>query len=98
MELLKSFKYQTNCVIMITPEQCRAARGLLAWSQQELAQKARVGVVTIHQLEAAISEPRSATLDVIRRAFEAAGVEFIDENGGGPGVRLRKRQRSKKSK
>ena len=75
---------------MLTPEQCRAARGLLAWSQTELAEKARVGVVTVHQLEAASSQPRPATLDVIRRAFESAGVEFIDENGGGPGVRLRK--------
>lgn len=80
---------------MITPEQCRAARGLLAWSQNELAKKARVGVVTVHQLEAASSQPRPATLDVIRRAFEFAGVEFIDENGGGPGVRLRKRQQPK---
>ena len=75
---------------MITPEQCRAARGLVAWSQQQLAEKAGVGVVTVHQLEAASSQPRRATLDVIRRAFEAAGVEFIDGNGSGPGVRLRK--------
>jgi len=74
---------------MITSEQCRAARGLLAWSQQQLAQKAAVGVVTVHQLEAGSSQPRRATLTVIRRAFEAAGVEFIDDNGGGPGVRLR---------
>jgi ribosome-binding protein aMBF1 (putative translation factor) len=83
---------------VITPEQCRAARGLLAWSQQELAQRARVGVVTVHQLEAEASQPRRATLEVIRRAFEVAGVEFIDENGGGPGLRLRKRQRLKKTK
>ena len=83
---------------MITSEQCRAARGLLAWSQQELAERARLGVVTVHQLEAGVSEPRRATLEVIRRAFEIAGIEFIDENGGGPGVRLRKRQRAKKSK
>lgn len=83
---------------MITPEQCRAARGLLAWSQNELAKKASVGVVTVHQLEAASSQPRSATLDVIRRAFESAGVEFIDENGGGAGVRLRKSPRAKLSK
>jgi transcriptional regulator with XRE-family HTH domain len=76
---------------MFTPAQCRAARGLVGWSQQELARQARVGIVTVHQLEAGLSEPRHATLDVIRRAFEAAGVEFIDENGGGPGVRLRKR-------
>ena len=83
---------------MIAPEQSRAARGLLAWSQQDLAQRARVGVVTVHQLEAGVSRPRRATLEVIRRAFEVAGVEFIDENGGGPGVRLRKRQRLKKPK
>jgi transcriptional regulator with XRE-family HTH domain len=80
---------------MITAEQCRAARGLLDWSQQHLAQRASVGVVTVHQLEAASTRPRRSTLDVIRRAFEAAGVEFIDGNGGGPGVRLRTPQQSK---
>ena len=83
---------------MVTPAQCRAARGLLSWSQQQLAERARVGIVTVHQLEAGISEPRAATLEVIRRALETAGVEFIDENGGGPGVRLRKRQRLKNFK
>ncbi len=77
---------------MLTPEQCRAARGLLGWSQQRLAHQAQVGVVTVHQLEAGLSQPRRATLDVIRRAFETAGVEFIDENGGGPGVRLQRRK------
>ena|SRR5271155_2196834 len=75
---------------MFTPAQCRAARGLLGWSQQELARRARVGIVTVHQLETGLSQPRRATLDVIRRAFEAAGVMFIDENGGGSGLRLRK--------
>lgn len=75
---------------MVTPEQCRAARGLLSWSQQDLAKNAGVGVVTVHQLEAGVSQSRRSTIGVIRRAFEAAGVEFIDENGGGPGVRLRK--------
>jgi transcriptional regulator with XRE-family HTH domain len=83
---------------MITPEQSRAARGLLGWSQQELADKAGVGIVTVHQLETGTSRPRRATLDVIRRAFERAGVEFIDENGGGPGVRLKKRTRPKSTK
>jgi transcriptional regulator with XRE-family HTH domain len=78
---------------MVTPEQSRAARGLLGWNQQDLAAKAGIGVVTVHQLEAGTSQPRRATLEVIRRAFETAGVEFIDENGGGPGVRLRRRQR-----
>jgi transcriptional regulator with XRE-family HTH domain len=81
---------------MIDASQCRAARGLPDWSQQELAEKAGVGVVTIRQLEASIHEPRRATLDVIRRAFEAAGVELIDENGGGAGVRLRKAHKKTK--
>jgi hypothetical protein len=54
--------------------------------------------VTVRQFEAGLNEPRRATLEVIRRALEAAGVEFIDENGGGPGLRLRKSQRGRKSK
>jgi len=83
---------------MITAAQCRAARGLLAWSQQELAGRAGVGTVTVHQLEAGTSEPRRATLEVIKRAFEEAGIEFIDENGGGPGVRLAKSRRDKARK
>jgi transcriptional regulator with XRE-family HTH domain len=78
---------------MITPAQCRAARALLDWTQQYLADQARVGIVTVRQLEAGVSEPRRATLEVIRGALEAAGVEFIDGNGSGPGVRLRRPNR-----
>ena len=62
------------------------------WTRAEsadLADRADVGIMTIHQLEKG-SQPRRATLSVVRSAFEAAGVEFIDENGGGTGVRLRK--------
>ena len=77
---------------MLTPAQCRAARGLVDWSQLELAEHAGVGIVTIRQLEAGSHAPRRATLDVVRRALEAAGVEFIDENGRGAGVRLRNTQ------
>ena len=80
---------------MVDPAQCRAARGLFAWSQQDLAGEAGIGVVTVHQLEAGTSSPRRATLEVIKRAFENAGVEFIDENGGGPGVRLKKSTKGK---
>ena len=80
---------------MITATQCRAARALLDWSQQELADSAGVGIVTVRQLEAGNTQPRRATLEVVRRALESAGVEFIDENGGGPGVRLRKREPKK---
>jgi transcriptional regulator with XRE-family HTH domain len=83
---------------MITPSQCRAARGLLDWTQQELADAARIGVATIRLFEGEAAESRHATLAVLRRAFELAGIEFIDENGGGPGLRLRKRQRAKPSK
>jgi len=75
---------------MLTPAQCRAARGLLDWTQDQLAERAQVGVVTIRQLEAGQTVPRRATLHVIQRAFELAGVELINANGGGPGVRLRK--------
>jgi ribosome-binding protein aMBF1 (putative translation factor) len=79
----------------MTREQCKAARGLLDWGQADLAEKAAVGVVTVRHFEAGDHTPRRATLDVIKRALEAAGVEFIDENGGGPGVRLQKRQPKK---
>jgi predicted transcriptional regulator len=85
-------------VEVIKPSQCRAARGLLGWNQQDLATRAGVGLVTVHQLEAGSTQPRRATLDVIRRAFENAGVDFIDEDGGGPGVRLRKRSKEKSQK
>jgi transcriptional regulator with XRE-family HTH domain len=78
---------------MLTSAQCRAARGLIDWRQSDLAEQAGVGIVTIRQLEADVNAPRRATLDVVRRALEAAGVEFIDENGGGAGVRLRKTPR-----
>jgi predicted transcriptional regulator len=73
---------------MISPSQCRAARGLLDWSQQALADRAKVGIVTVRQLEAGTHQPRRSTLDVVRRCLEAAGVVFIEENGGGAGVRL----------
>jgi transcriptional regulator with XRE-family HTH domain len=86
---------------MLTAAQCRAARGLLDWSQLDLAKQAGVGIVTVRQLEAGAHEPRRATLDVVRRALEAAGVEFIDENdesGAGAGVRLSKPQNAQKPK
>ena len=76
---------------MLTPAQCRAARGLLDWTQQQLADEARVGVVTVRQLEAGDTAPRRATLEVVQRALERAGVQLINENGGGTGVRLRAR-------
>ncbi len=76
---------------MITPEQCRAARGLLAWTQQVLANKAAVGVVTLRQFELRQNIPRRASLHVIQQALEKAGVHFIQEDDfGGVGVRFTK--------
>ncbi|GLS18741.1 transcriptional regulator [Labrys miyagiensis] len=75
---------------MMTPAQCRAARALLDWSQQQLSEAANVGNATIRNFESGKSSPQNATLAVLMNAFENAGVIFVAENGEGPGVRLRK--------
>ena len=75
----------------MTPEQCRAARALIEWSQDELAEKSVVAKRTIAAFEKNERTPYARTLDALRSALEAAGVQFIAENGGGPGVRLRGR-------
>lgn len=76
----------------VSIEQVKAARALLGWSQTVLADASGVSLPTIKRLEAGIGAMggRAATVDAIVAALEAAGVEFIAENGGGPGVRLRK--------
>ncbi|WP_109367580.1 MULTISPECIES: helix-turn-helix domain-containing protein [Brucella/Ochrobactrum group] len=76
----------------ITASQIRAARGLLDWSQQQLATTANVGLSTIRSFETGKRVPIANNLQAIRTALEAAGVIFIDQNGNGPGVRLRDRQ------
>ena len=85
---------------MVTIRQIKAARALLGWSQEDLAQHSLISEPTIARLES-MDGPiagRPNTAEKIRTALERAGIEFIDENGGGPGVRLRKRQRVKKPK
>jgi ribosome-binding protein aMBF1 (putative translation factor) len=77
----------------MTPSQCRAARALIEFSQAELAAKAKVGESTVRNFEAGRTVPVTNNLEAIERALKAAGVEFIPENGGGAGVRLRKAQR-----
>ena len=81
---------------MLTASQCRAARGLLDWTQQELADAARIGVAQLRQFEGGATEPRHATLAVLKQAFELAGIEFIDENGTGEGVQFRKPRRARR--
>ena len=81
----------------LTSPQIRAARGLLRWSAEDLAREATLGLATIRRAEGAENETSMTLANdlAVRRALESAGVEFIDENGGGPGVRLRKRHQKK---
>jgi transcriptional regulator with XRE-family HTH domain len=72
---------------MITPAQSRAARGLLDWTQDELATAAGVGLSTVRDFESGRREPIRNNLAAMHRAFEAAGIEFL--NGNAPGVRFR---------
>ncbi len=74
----------------LSPSQCRMARAALDWTAARLAEQSRVGVTTISRYESGLTTPNRSTLDAIRRTLEAAGVDFIAENGGGAGVRLRK--------
>ena len=75
----------------MTPSQCRAARTLLEMKQPELARAAGLGLSTIVDFELTRRQVSDQATEAIRQALEKAGVEFIDENGGGPGVRLRKK-------
>jgi len=74
----------------ITAGQIRAARGLLGWSRDKLVIESQVPKSTLVRVEDEAVSPREATIAAIRSALEAAGVEFVPENGGGAGVRLRK--------
>ena len=76
----------------LSSAQIRAARALLRWSAADLAREAALGANTVRRAELAEHETSLTTANelAIRRALEAGGVEFIDENGGGAGVRLRR--------
>jgi hypothetical protein len=76
----------------ISAAQLRAARALLRWSALDLAKASKVGVATIRRVEVIDGEitVTPANEAALRNALEQAGVEFIDENGGGAGVRLAK--------
>ena len=73
----------------MTPAQCRAARGLLDWTQGDLADRSGVTDVTIRNFEKGRTELQSASMQVVRTAFTAAGVEFVDDERGWGVVKLR---------
>jgi transcriptional regulator with XRE-family HTH domain len=78
--------------LSITSEQVRAARALLRWEQRDLAEASGVSLPSVKRLE---TQPgalaaQERTIVELRNALEMAGIEFIAENGGGPGVRLQK--------
>lgn len=74
----------------LSPAQSRAARGLLDWSQAELGRLSNLSESTVRDFEKGRRTPNINNLAAIRRALESAGVIFVEENGEGPGVRLRK--------
>jgi len=82
----------------MTPAQCRSARALLEMTQPELADESGLGLSTIVDFEKRRRQVSDDAIKAMRHALERAGVDFIEENGGGPGVRLRKLHRPRASR
>jgi transcriptional regulator with XRE-family HTH domain len=76
------------------PIQLKMARAAVGWGVRDLAKKAGVTANTVTRIENG-ADAKQSTMDKLQHALEVAGVDFIDENGGGPGVRLRKRHQKK---
>jgi transcriptional regulator with XRE-family HTH domain len=74
----------------LSPAQSRAARALLDWSQAELAERSNLSESTVRDFEKGRRLPTINNLAALRHALESAGVIFIDQNGDGPGIRIRK--------
>jgi transcriptional regulator with XRE-family HTH domain len=73
--------------MVISAAQIRAARGLLNWTQAQLAARSGLSEISIQIIEKGVADPRASSLAAIEQAFERAGVEFTD--GKQPGVRMR---------
>lgn len=77
---------------MIAPEQIRAARGMLKWSARKLAEETGISLPTVQRMErdGGLDNTLNKNVVAVQKALEKAGIEFLPENGGGVGVRLRK--------
>ncbi|WP_069307131.1 helix-turn-helix transcriptional regulator [Methylobrevis pamukkalensis] len=73
---------------ILTPAACRGARGLLAWSQSDLAERAEVSRSTIKDYETGAHDLHRASATLVRRAFEDGGVTFLEVEGLGVGLFL----------
>jgi transcriptional regulator with XRE-family HTH domain len=80
--------------MILLPVQCRMARAALGLGVRELAAAAKVSIDTVARFERG-EELKARTIEALQRTLEGAGVEFIDDNGGGPGVRLKKSTKGK---
>ena len=80
---------------MITPKQIKAARLFLDWEQRDLAAQSGLSLPTIQRMEKlGMERSQAGNVDRVQKALEGGGIEFIPENGGGAGVRLRKPSRA----
>lgn len=76
--------------MILSPSQCRAARAMIEMTQAQLAEASSVSLRSIIHFEKGERTPVPNNLSAIKEALEAAGIEFIPENGSGPGLRLKK--------
>lgn len=81
---------------MLTPEQCRAARGWLDWSQDDLAREAKVSLSTVRDFEKGRRTPIPNNLRAIKAALEGHGMEFLDRDGTAKGVAVSDNARPKR--
>ena len=89
--LAKAFSSRHTQGVMLTPAQLRAARSLLRWSRDTLAEKSGISAESVHGFETRGTDPKRSTMLKWRRALEQAGVEFLEpsEDGKGEGVRFK---------
>lgn len=89
MRMIKSTQDKSEPCSELKPVQVKMARAALGWGVRDLAAAAKISGDTVNRLERG-ELLRDRTIDAVRAAMESAGVIFIESNGEGPGVRLRK--------